>query len=316
MSEEVKALLNKYDKITILTHINPDADTLGTALGIYGLLKKSGKQVEVANYGKNLPKNLDFLPHFSKIKHQIDFEESLIIACDSGSIDLLGFNLSHREILNIDHHKSNTYYGTVNVVEPTFVSASQVAYALFKEEYVMGAEVATCFYTALVYDTQYFTTNNVSKETFKVAFEMMEHGVNIAEVVSNLKQRRSLASLRILSSTLDTLELHEDGELVSMFCSQTKRQEAGANALDTAGIVDYALSLVTAKIAMVLIELDEVIRVSIRSKKIDLSSLATSFGGGGHKNAIGFKIKNMGQEAVLEMIRKEIKIIGLLEDEK
>lgn len=314
MIKEVKALINKYNKITILTHINPDADTLGTALGIYGLLKKSAKQVEVANFGKNLPKNLDFLPHFTKIKHQIDFEQSLIIACDSGSIDLLGFDLSHREILNIDHHKSNTFYGTVNVVEPTFVSASQVAYALLKEEYPMSKEVATCFYTALVYDTQYFTTNNVSTQTFNVASEMMEHGVNIAEVVSNLKQRRSLASLRILSSTLDTLELHEDGELVSMFCTQIKMQEAGANGLDTAGIVDYGLSLVTAKIAMVLIELEEVIRVSIRSKKVDLSNLAITFGGGGHKNAVGFKIKDMTHEAVLEMIKKEIKRIGLLDE--
>lgn len=314
MIEEVKKLINRYNNITLLTHLNPDADTIGTALGIYGLLKKSGKQVEVVNQGKNLPRYLDFLPHFSKIKTQIDFEQSLIVACDAGSIDLLGFDLSHHEILNIDHHKSNTLYGTINVVEPTFVSASQVAYSLLKEAYPITKEVATCFYTALVYDTQYFTTNNVSKKTFSVASEMIEYGVDTTEVVFNMKQRRSLSSLRILSSTLDTLELHEDGLLVSLFCSQEKMEEAGAKVVDTVGIVDYGLSLVTAKIAMVLIELEDSIKVSIRSKKADLSALATAFGGGGHKNAVGFKIENMGHEAAVEMIKKEINTRGLLDE--
>lgn len=315
MIEKVKALINKYNKITVLTHLNPDADTIGTALGVYALLKNSGKQVEVANQGRKLPIYLDFLPHFGKIKSQIDFEDSLIIACDAGSIDLLGFDLSNREILNIDHHKSNTNYGTVNVVEPTFVSASQVAYALLKEEYVITKEVATSFYTALLYDTQYFTTNNVSKETFKVASEMMEYGVNIVEVVYNMKQRRSLASLRILSSTLDTLDLHEDAALVSMVCSRKKMQETGADILDTVGIVDYGISLVTAKIAVVLIELEDSIRVSMRSKQADLSNLAMIFGGGGHKSAAGFEIKNKGQEEVFDMIKKEIKKLGLLNEE-
>lgn len=314
MIGEVKRLIDTYDKITVLTHLNPDADTIGTALGVYGLLKNSGKQVEVVNQGRNLPIHLDFLPHFGKIKSQIDFEQSLIIACDTGSIDRLGFDLSNHEILNIDHHKSNTHYGTVNVVEPTFVSASQVAYALLKEEYVITKEVATCFYTALVSDTQYFSTNNISKEVFSVALEMMEYGVNIAEVVSNIKQRRSLASIRILSSTLDTLELHEDAQLISMFSSRQKMQEAGANILDTVGIIDYAISLVTAKIAVVLIELKDTIRVSMRSKAIDLSTLAMSFGGGGHKCAAGFEIENVCHEAVVDMIKKEIKKLGLLNE--
>ncbi len=314
MLEEVKSLLHQYDKITILTHLNPDADTIGTALGIYGILKNSGKHVEVANQGVNLPIYLDFLPHFGKIKNRIDFDNSLIIACDTGSIDRLGFDLSHRKIVNIDHHKSNTNYGTVNVVEPTFVSASHVAYALFKDEYVISKEVATCFYTALVSDTQYFTTKNVSKDTFNVASELINYGINISKVVSNIKQRQSLASIRILSSTLDTLDLYEDGQLVFMFASQEKMLEAGANILDLLGVVDYGISLVTSKISIVLVELEDTIRVSMRSKHIDISNLAIDFGGGGHKNAAGFEMENIKREVLIEMIKKEIKQGGLLDE--
>ena len=146
LREAVKEIIDRYDRVTILTHINPDADTLGTALGIYLILKAEGKQVEVVNQGRNLPKYLDFLPNFSKIKDRIDFKESLIVTCDTGSIDRLGFDLEGYEILNIDHHKSNTHFGTFNVVDSEAVSASEVAYSLFKESYTIGKDTATCFF--------------------------------------------------------------------------------------------------------------------------------------------------------------------------
>jgi phosphoesterase RecJ-like protein len=312
MIKKVQELINHYDKITIVTHLNPDADTIGTALGIYGLLKHRGKQVEVVNQGSSLPMHLDFLPYFSKIKNKMNYKNSLIIACDTGSIDRLGFDLTERTILNIDHHKSNTNFGVINVIEANFVSASQVAYELFKEEYVITKEVATCFYASLVSDTQYFTTANVSREVFDVASEIMSYGVDIAHVMKNLNQRRSLASLRILSSTLNTLDLDEDGTLAIMVSSQEKMVEAGADILDTVGIIDYGISLVTVEIAVIFIELEGLIRVSLRSTCVDVSSLAIFFGGGGHHNAAGFEVTDTTIEELKKIIKKEIKERGLL----
>ena len=314
MIDVVEKLIEKYERITILTHLNPDADTIGTALGIYGIMKNSGKQVEVVNAGVNLPRYLDFLPNFNKIKNHIDFENSLIITCDTGSIDRLGFNLGNREILNIDHHTSNTYFGDVNVIDSLAVSASQVAYTLFKKSYTITTDIATCFYTALVSDTQYFTTSNIKSEIFELASEMMAYNVNISEVNLNIKQRRPLSAIRILSSTLNTLELNNDGELVIMFASKEKMHEAGADIIDMVGIVDHGIALVTAKIAILLTELDTSIRVSMRSKMIDLSSLAVAFGGGGHRNAVGFEVENIKKEELIIMIKKEIKERGLLDE--
>jgi phosphoesterase RecJ-like protein len=314
MIKEVQELINRYDKITIITHLNPDADTIGTALGIYGLLKNAGKQVEVVNQGKNIPIQLDFLPYYSKIKNKINYDESLVIACDTGSIDRLGFELKGREVLNIDHHKSNTYYGTVNVINEHAVSASHVAYKLFKKVYPMTSEVATCFYTALVSDTQYFTTHNVSKEVFTVASEIMSYGVNIANVVNNVNQRRSLASLRILSSTLDSLNLDYGGKLAILYANRDKMLEAGADLLDMIGIIDYGISLATVELAIILIEIESVVRVSFRSKKVDVSALAISFGGGGHHNASGFERENITMNELEILIKKEINKRGLLND--
>ena len=312
MIKQVKELINKYDKITIVTHLNPDADTIGTALGIYILLKNSGKQVEVVNQGINLPINLDFLPYFSKIKNRINYDNSLIISCDTGSIERLGFDLNERIIINIDHHKSNTNFGLLNIVKSDYVSASHVAYELFKDEYTITKEVATCFYTALVYDTQYFTTSNVSREVFDTASAMISYGIDIDSVVKNLNQRRSLASIRILSSTLNSLELDESGDLAIMVATRDNMLEAGAELLDTVGIVEYGISLVTVKISIILVELDGFIKVSMRSKGIDVSKVAISFGGGGHYNASGFEVSRVTIEELKQSIKQEIKKRGLL----
>jgi len=313
MIEEVQKLISRYNKITIVTHLNPDADTIGTALGIYGLLKNARKEVEVVNYGRNIPIQLDFLPYCSKIKNKINYDKSLIIACDAGSIDRLGFDLSGRDILNIDHHKSNTKFGTVNVIDAKAVSASQVAYELFKDVYPITKDIATCFYTALVADTQYFTTNNVSTEVFNTASKIMSYGVDISNVVRNIKQRRSLSSLRILSSTLSNLELDCSGRLAILYANRDKMIEAGAGLLDTVGIIDYGISLATVEIAVILIETESVIRVSFRSKEADVSDLATAFGGGGHHNASGFEKANSTMNELKILIKKEIKERGLLD---
>ena len=316
MIEAAKKLIGKYENITIVTHLNPDADTIGTALGVYEILKNSKKRVEVVNYHINLPINLDFLPNFVKIKSQIDFDDSLIIACDTGSIDRLGFDLSSREIINIDHHKSNTMYGTVNVVEPMAVSASEVAYILFRDEFTITKGIATCFYTALLSDTQYFTTNNVNNDTFNIASELMSYGVNISEVVANLNQRRSLASLRILCSALDTLDLYEDAKVAFMYLSKDKLLEAGANIFDLVGIVEYGVSLATTELSILLVEQEDNIRITMRSKHIDISDIAVTFGGGGHKHAIGFEINNINKYRAIDMIKTEIKKEGLLDEKK
>lgn len=314
MIEAFKKLLDKYDKVSVLTHLNPDADTIGTALGIYSMLKNVGKQVEVCTAEGKGAKYLDFLPHFAKIKRQIDFDDSLIISCDSGSIDLLDFDLSSREIVNIDHHKSNTNYGTLNVVDSHCASASQTAYNFFKNDFEITKDIATCFYVALLTDTQNFVTLNVDKNVFDMASELIHLGVSLEEVNRNLIQRKSLSSFRLLSSTLDTLELHEDTQIATMVVNRDMLEKSGATISDTIGLIDYGINLATVKIAILVIEFEKVLKVSFRSSQSDVSTLATVFGGGGHIFAAGFSYKKMNIELLLNEIIIEIKERGLIDE--
>lgn len=310
---EVKEKIDQAQHITLLSHVNPDADTLGTALGIYTLLKKAGKTVEVANASKVLPRHLDFLPNFSKIKNKMDYEDTLIIACDCGSIDRLGFDLSGRDIINIDHHHSNEGYGSLNVIVSHFASASQVAYALFDPLYEMDAEAATCFYTALLSDTRYFTTATVSEEVFAMAKVLVAKGANPEKISYHFTQRRPLASLRILERALASLSLHHEAKIATLCVTQDDISASGASTPDMEGIVDYARSLATVEVALFAIELKEGVRISLRSKRADVSQVALAFGGGGHKLAAGFTLKQCELQESMDKIIDKIHTLGLLE---
>jgi len=310
---EVKEKIDNATSITILSHLNPDADALGTALGIYALLtQKKEKKIEVVNASTQLPRYLDFLPNFNKIKSKMDYKDSLIISCDCGSIDRLGFELKEREIINIDHHDSNTQYGCINIVLPMYASSSQVAFELFRLLYAMDEKAATCFYTALLSDTRYFTSSSVNEKVFTMAKELVNFGANAHEIANFFTQRRSLSSFRILEKALSSLVLTNNAQIATLKVTKEEIIATGATIADMEGIVDYAKSLVTVKIALFAMELDDGIRISLRSKGIDISRVALAFGGGGHKIAAGFTLKQYGLQRSIDIILKKVEELGLL----
>jgi len=312
--EDVRVKIEQAKSITILSHLNPDADTLGTALGIYTLLiKDKSKKVEVVNASNALPNYLDFLPHFKKIKHKMDYTDSLIISCDCGSVDRLGFDLEGRDILNIDHHQSNTMYGNINVIVSAYASASQVAYALFERLYVVDADAATCFYTALLSDTRYFTTASVNEEVFAVAKALVSRGAIPEKIAYHFTQRRPLSSVRILEKALASLSLSQEAKVATLFVTKADIVASGATIPDMEGIVDYARSLVTVEVALFAMELDDGVRISLRSKKTDVSRVALVFGGGGHKVAAGFTLKQCGLQQSIDTILDKIEELGLID---
>ena len=311
--DEVKEKIQSADSITILSHLNPDADALGTALGIYALLSKDKhKRVEVVNASTALPMYLDFLPHFKKIKHHMDYANSLIISCDCGSIDRLGFDLNGREIINIDHHKSNTNYGSINVVVPDYAASSQVAFFLFKTIYEVDANTATCFYAALLSDTRYFTTSSVNEDVFAVAKSLVALGAKPDEIACHFTQRRPLSSLRILEYALASLVLKNEAQVAILQVNKENIAATGATIPDMEGIVDYARSLATVEIALFAMELEDGVRISMRSKKVDVSKVALALGGGGHKVAAGFTFIKGGLQESIDTILEKIKELELL----
>ena len=310
--ERFRELLAAHRGVTILSHIHPDADALGTSLGIYTLLRQEGYRVEVANATAELPRHLDFLPGFGKIKKKIDFDDSLIIACDCGSLDRLGFDLTGRRIVNLDHHPSNTGYGTLNLVRPTAVSSSEVAFRFLAPLFTIPRETAGAFYAALISDTRYFTTGNVTAESFELARELIGLGAEPAAIAQAMLQRRSLASLRVLGRALESLSLHAEGQVAVMRVTREDLAATGARYSDLDGLVDYARSLVTVELAILVVEREDRLKVSLRSKGADVMRLAQAFGGGGHREAAGFETTEYETEALIDLLLQRIKKEGIL----
>ncbi|CAA6807830.1 MAG: Phosphoesterase [uncultured Sulfurovum sp.] len=307
-------LLDKHEKISIVTHQSFDTDSLGTGLAIYSILKNLGKEVEISNMDAKLPNYLDFLPHFAKIKNRMDFDNSFIIACNLMNLNVLNFDVSLRDIVTIDHDDRHEGYALLNSVDNSYASISMGTYNFLKHDFEITKEVATCFYVGLVTTTQNFTTSKVNSKTFTVASELLALGVNLEKVNKNLMQRKSLSSFRLLSYTLKSLELSHNAELAFLVVDQETFEQTGANKQDLIGLIDYGLALATVKIAILLVELEEHIKVSFRSDKVSVSGLARHFGGGGHCLSSGFTSKKIDLNKLLNEIKLEIKERRLLNE--
>ncbi|KIM09604.1 MAG: hypothetical protein KU38_08610 [Sulfurovum sp. FS08-3] len=315
-----KSIVQRYTHISIITHINPDPDTIGTALGLAHILKRYGKSVEVVNASKDLPYGVDFLQGYHTIKNQMHYDNALIIACDCGDIQQFGFDVAGREMVNIDHHFVNKNFGTLNIVNPDAVSASQTLFELFEgsEDFVIDKIAATAFYAALLSDTKNFTTNNVTSATFAWVQKLLDYGANHTEVSFNLNRRNSLASMRLMALALSSLRLHLDATVATMVITQANCEATGASLLDIHPILHLSDTLATTLIGVTIIEHNSLYKVSLRSKFAyhNVALVAAAFGGGGHKSAAAFRVDK--QNITLEQLIQDIiaKLKQLLQGEE
>lgn len=300
--------INNAKKITILSHVTPDGDALGSSLALYLSLKLQSKNVKIFNATPILAKRYDFLPSYNKITHIFPKNCDLIIAFDCGSFDRLGIEKSDITLLNIDHHKSNTQYGDYNIVDDSFASTSALLYTLMQAwQLPLNQEIATCIYTALAEDTNFFTTKSVNEHVFKLAESLTHLGANPAFIAQNIKQRNSLAKLRLTARFLESLLLKKEGNVAIGEVTQEMFQQTGALRYDTTEFVEMLLDLHTVELAIFMLELpDEEYKFSLRSKTVDVSAIAHALGGGGHHHAAGLSVKKEEKTIMIEKIINEV----------
>jgi len=303
-----KELLDAYKSVTIISHIRPDGDTIGSSLALFNSLKLMGYQVEIVCKDVDLPFKFNFLKGFDKYKKRIDFNNSLVVTLDCADINRTGFDLSSRDIVNIDHHKSNTKFGILNIVEVE-VSTTAVLFKLLKEGFRIDVDVANALYTGLLTDSINFTTSLVDRSTFIMASELIEFGVSPSFIAQMVTKRNSLAHTRLIARAIDSLELFSEGRVAFMIIDNDDMKVTGAKISDIDGIIDFGINLVTVEIAILLSDINGVVKASLRSKNKDVSKIAIDMGGGGHKNAAGFEVLNGKIELIKEQILVKIEDI-------
>ena len=311
MSEYTKALelIEKSRYILIITHVNPDPDSIGSALALSNLFYENKIKHKVFNISSDLPQNLDFIPRFEKITDQLPAFFDLAISVDCGTYKRLGFELdSSIPLINFDHHKSNNSFGAVNIVDPQKSSTAELVFEFFKHNGLyITKNSATALYVGIYDDTLAFSLGRCDELTFEKINFLVECGASPSEIANKLLRRDSLAKYRIIPKVLDSLELFKEGEVASIIAKEEWFKQTGAHNRDCEDALDMIMSIAIVRIAIFVRITNGVARVSLRSKgQIDVSKLAGEFGGGGHFNAAGCTIETLDVQKAKEIVLKEI----------
>jgi len=306
-------IINNSENIYIGSHINPDGDNIGSLLALGMALKEMNKTVHLVKVD-SIPKDYQFLPNVHLISEPTQDEEfDLFIALDCSDLDRLGSGkeiaLKANKILNIDHHITNDNFGHINMVFPPASSTGEIVYYLIKKLNIpINRDVAECLYVAISTDTGSFMYDSTSSNTHRVAADLLDKGINLNKITTQLYQNRSLERTRLFIEALKNLNLYYDGKVGTIKITQKMLKDNKATMEDTEGIISFIRDIENIEVACILKEYDKKeIKLSLRSKKyLDVSKVCLEFSGGGHKRAAGctiFKDIEEAEESVLNSIK-------------
>lgn len=299
LNEIVKAI-QKADTILVATHVFPDADALGSQLGLSNILEGMGKKV--VRYSEEPVSYLyDFMPDCEKLICELpDLSQiDCVIVLDCGDRFRLGkaldVLLTVKPMIVIDHHAGHKDFGDLRWVQSGRASTGDMIYELSKALLAeISLDAATCLYTAIVADTGSFKYSSTTATTFTIAGALVARGVNPEQVASKLFDNFTESRLHLLQTVLSTLELYAEGKLALITATREMFALTGAAADDTESFINYPRSLTSVKVAVFLKEKEGTIGISMRSKgsQYDVAEVARMLGGGGHRNAAGCKFRN------------------------
>jgi len=295
-----RAFIDAHDDFLILSHIDPDGDALGSSLGLYWALRGVGKNAVVANESP-VPANLRFLPGASGILLARDVKGPCraVFVLDCSSIDRVGaaglaLVAPDARVACVDHHAGSDGFGNPRLVNVDASATAELIYEIL-EDYGMPItpEMAATLYTGIASDTGAFRFRNTTPRVLRLAARLVERGADPSRTADSLYANKTPASLRVLGLALASLESRAEGKVSALTISRAMFDEAQAGPEDADGIVQYAQSVIGARVGVLLQETAPgEVRISFRSDgTVDVNLVAGRFGGGGHRNAAGARLK-------------------------
>lgn len=287
-------IIKNNKSFIIVSHVIPDGDAIGSILAMTLALEKVGKKVYPVIKDK-LPEKYSFLPGSERISNNLPEKCDVAICLDCGDEERLGLKDDVKTIadiiVNIDHHKSNSFFGNFNFVDPQASSVGEILYFFIIE--FIDIDIANCIYTSIITDTGSIGYSNTNSTCLNVLAKLIEIGVKPDLIRRKVFDTRSLESLKLLKLTLDTLEVLNDGKIACLYITDNIMKKSNAKDEDTDGLINYARDLKGVEVALLFKEReDNTVKVGLRSNEwVDVSIIAESFGGGGHARASGCTLK-------------------------
>jgi phosphoesterase RecJ-like protein len=309
------ALVEEAEEICLACHVLPDGDALGSMLAFAQAMRALGKRC-VASFGDpfTVPAILRFLPGQEWLVEPADFPAApdLMVTFDAASVERLGALAPHaekaRELIVVDHHASNTRYGTVHLVSAAAAATAMLAADLIDRLGVeLTRDIALGLYAGLASDTGSFKYASTTPEVHALAGRLLATGVRPEAVGRELWDRAPFGYLRVLAGALDRARLEPTaaGGLGLVWTTVGRADRAAAHVPydQLEGVIDVLRRTDEAEVAVVFKEIDD--RrwyVSARSKgRVDLSRVCATLGGGGNPDMAGFQWQGTSDEALARL---------------
>ena len=304
-SNKILQEIKKSKNILINCHESPDADSVGSALSLSYVLKFFSKTVQIICPDK-IPDNLFFLKDSEKIL-KIDIQSfnfsayDLFICLDSSNLDkAIGSKsaaVSKIKKIVIDHHKTNTKYGFINLIDSKSSACAEVVYGLFQDWGIkLNKQISEALLAGIIGDTGGFKNENTSAKTFQIVSDLIRRGADKNKVLNVLYKSFDIKIIKYVGYVLSKLKFEQRHKFVWVAISnkELKKFKIDKN-FAKLPIYFFGNSIKDSDFCILFLEFDKKeTKISMRSQNgFDVGDLALRLGGGGHKNASGATIKGV-----------------------
>ena len=306
MMKKILQRLTNSSRVLLASHANPDGDAIGALLATGLSLDKLGCEVVLYNES-SIPAVYQFLPAVDRIQNHLTdpqrFDTAVILDCGElgrvGSAAAIITDIP--TLINIDHHTTNTRFGQYRLVDVEACATSEIVYRLIRAmEIEVDLAMATAIYTGILTDTGSFRFSNTNRAAFSICEAMVAVGVKPSIVAQHVYGTYSIGRIKLLNLALDSIEICCNGQLSIMTVTRAMLADTGTQPEDADGLINYARRIQDVKVAALIHELEnssdaasgrQCFHVSLRSDgSVDVSRIASNFGGGGHAAAAGFSV--------------------------
>ena len=318
----IKEEILKSKRIGLSFHSSPDGDAIGSTLALLNALRYLGKDSYIISRDV-ISDNFSFLSLSNEIDGNTSESKSntdLVIVLDCGNADRISADLSNYsgKIINIDHHISNENYGFINYVDIKAAATCEISYLLIEELGInlndktdMAVAIGSAIYTGIVTDTGSFRHSNVTSRTHAIASKLIELGVNNSEIHSSLFDNKPFNKVKLMGSVLSNIELVLDNKVAVLKIPKGMLEDFNLLNTDTSDIISVGLGIKGVEVSMLLKEVKDGVKGSLRSKNnVDVRRVAEVYGGGGHIKASGVMQKDVdiltAKENLLKTLKEEM----------
>lgn len=309
----IVAELNMAFKILVVGHIMPDGDDVSSVLSAMYGLKRLGKEV-IAGIDWKIPWYFYEFEEVSQIQSydtvsEMKFDPDVVLVVDVSSPDRVGrFQefFDNRKVFVVDHHGTNTFFGTYNWIDTKFGSTAQMILRINTELGVQYDErLATLNLMGIATDTGFFRYTNADEIVFSDATKLVSLGGKM-HLISRIFENKRIEQFKLLSTMIEHMRMELDGMIVYSYLSKQDYENNNCTEDDSGGFVSELRSIRGVELAIFLSEYEfGEVHVSLRSRDwFDCSRLAVLLGGGGHPRAAGCTLKGNLESIVEEVIRE------------